>query len=559
MESLSENFISQLNEYQQKNQVSVKFEEGSAEGPSHNMRFTMRVIVDGKEFPYGCGKNKKEAKQNAAKNAVEGLKDLLGAESVSVAAGNTTSVGLGSAVESISTDVKFSHLNYTCWLNEYSQKNKLPFTAQQSTRMANQIHSSLEMPPSFTDDSRSSTPDVNYTACVNEFCQERGFVYEFKLVEKRGPSHIPEVVLNEKEYPEGTGKNKKEAKQMAAQQAWMEICDSKNEAIKSVDLLNSSNNSSDFISFRDSAAVSPSVAIASVKDFSDISTIGKGGFGRVFQARHNMDNKCYAVKIVKYTEKACREVDALADFNHTNIVRYFTSWVEDTAYKCLESYSDSGSATGSKFLYIQMELCEGDTLHAWICEKNDSKKSCLTDQRTEAAHITLQVLKAVESIHSKGLIHRDLKPLNIMFSIDGTVKVGDFGLVTSAENESEGQLLERTRHTGTRSYMSPEQATQTDYNEKVDIYALGLIYFELIWRFFTEQEKQEKWHEVRRRDFPAEFNKKFSFEHKHIERMLSECPEHRPQASELIGELDHHYTLLQQPTSASLDLKPNIV
>ncbi|TRY69840.1 hypothetical protein DNTS_012935 [Danionella cerebrum] len=533
MESLSENFISQLNEYQQKNQVSVKFEEGSAEGPSHNMRFTMRVIVDGKEFPYGCGKNKKEAKQNAAKNAVEGLKDLLGAESVSVAAGNTTSVGLGSAVESISTDVKFSHLNYTCWLNEYSQKNKLPFTAQQSTRMANQIHSSLEMPPSFTDDSRSSTPDVNYTACVNEFCQERGFVYEFKLVEKRGPSHIPD---------------------------------------KSVDLLNSSNNSSDFISFRDSAAVSPSVAIASEvgpldakpkikfqEDFSDISTIGKGGFGRVFQARHNMDNKCYAVKIVKYTEKACREVDALADFNHTNIVRYFTSWVEDTAYKCLESYSDSGSATGSKFLYIQMELCEGDTLHAWICEKNDSKKSCLTDQRTEAAHITLQVLKAVESIHSKGLIHRDLKPLNIMFSIDGTVKVGDFGLVTSAENESEGQLLERTRHTGTRSYMSPEQATQTDYNEKVDIYALGLIYFELIWRFFTEQEKQEKWHEVRRRDFPAEFNKKFSFEHKHIERMLSECPEHRPQASELIGELDHHYTLLQQPTSASLDLKPNIV
>ncbi|TRY69842.1 hypothetical protein DNTS_012935 [Danionella cerebrum] len=489
MESLSENFISQLNEYQQKNQVSVKFEEGSAEGPSHNMRFTMRVIVDGKEFPYGCGKNKKEAKQNAAKNAVEGLKDLLGAESVSVAAGNTTSVGLGSAVESISTDVKFSHLNYTCWLNEYSQKNKLPFTAQQSTRMANQIHSSLEMPPSFTDDSRSSTPDVNYTACVNEFCQERGFVYEFKLVEKRGPSHIPEFQ----------------------------------------------------------------------EDFSDISTIGKGGFGRVFQARHNMDNKCYAVKIVKYTEKACREVDALADFNHTNIVRYFTSWVEDTAYKCLESYSDSGSATGSKFLYIQMELCEGDTLHAWICEKNDSKKSCLTDQRTEAAHITLQVLKAVESIHSKGLIHRDLKPLNIMFSIDGTVKVGDFGLVTSAENESEGQLLERTRHTGTRSYMSPEQATQTDYNEKVDIYALGLIYFELIWRFFTEQEKQEKWHEVRRRDFPAEFNKKFSFEHKHIERMLSECPEHRPQASELIGELDHHYTLLQQPTSASLDLKPNIV
>ncbi|ROK15907.1 Eukaryotic translation initiation factor 2-alpha kinase 3 [Anabarilius grahami] len=204
----------------------------------------------------------------------------------------------------------------------------------------------------------------------------------------------------------------------------------------------------------------------------------------------------------------------------------------------------SGSGSGTKFLYIQMELCEGDTLRAWI-DKRNSPNERFPERKADAARISLQVLTAVEYIHSKGLIHRDLKPPNIMFGSDGGVKVGDFGLVTVAENDNDELLLERTKRTGTRNYMSPEQATQTSYDRKVDIYALGLIYFELIYNLATIHEKRKIWEDIRRRVFPLQFSRKFSFEHKLIQRMLSPSPEDRPDASELIRELDQYSTVLE--------------
>lgn len=111
------------------------------------------------------------------------------------------------------------------------------------------------------------------------------------------------------------------------------------------------------------------------------------------------------------------------------------------------------------------------------------------------------------------------QPLNIMFGKDGGVKVGDFGLVSKEERDDDGCLLERTQKVGTRSYMSPEQVChlfakftkrigdctvhrvfylhvsqrlhQKKYGRKVDIYAAGLIFFELLWRFGTASEKQK--------------------------------------------------------------------
>ncbi|XP_056088613.1 interferon-induced, double-stranded RNA-activated protein kinase-like [Rhinichthys klamathensis goyatoka] len=82
MESLSRNYISRLNEYQQKAQCTVEYEEGSTEGPSHNKTFTMRAIVNGQRFPDGTGKSKKEARQSAAKNALDGLRSSPNIESI---------------------------------------------------------------------------------------------------------------------------------------------------------------------------------------------------------------------------------------------------------------------------------------------------------------------------------------------------------------------------------------------------------------------------------------------------------------------------------------------
>ncbi|ROK15906.1 Interferon-induced, double-stranded RNA-activated protein kinase [Anabarilius grahami] len=420
MESLSGNFISLLNEYQQRTQCTVEYEEGSTEGPSHNKTFTMRAIINGQRYPDGTGKTKKEAKQSAAKNALDGIKSTHNTESTT------------SSVQNISNNMTVPHRNYTCWLNEHSQKIKLVFKASETTKMdpgnstqfctyvCKYVCGDREFPEAYgknkkeakeaaalcvyeelfktqneedensnrarrrsevaslgldrlslstADESRSSTPDHNYIAYLNEFCQKNKSVHDFKLVEKSGPSHNPEfvykVVIDGKEYPEGQGKSSKEAKQHAAQHAWTEIRDQigwttqagpfRNSAIKSEDARLSSNSSaetpskSDFVVFKDSSAVCSPMAISPIstdfsfvtkrpgpgflEDFDSINPIGKGGFGRVFKARRKLENKYYAVKIVKSREKALREVGALADFNNANIVRYYTAWEEDTTYR----------------------------------------------------------------------------------------------------------------------------------------------------------------------------------------------------------------------------------
>ncbi|KAA0718404.1 Interferon-induced, double-stranded RNA-activated protein kinase [Triplophysa tibetana] len=229
-----------------------------------------------------------------------------------------------------------------------------------------------------------------------------------------------------------------------------------------------------------------------LEDFDSISRIGKGSFGRVFKARRKLEDQYFAVKIVKNKVNAYREVSALSKLNHPNIVRYYTCWVEETAYRPDSSESNSTSellSSGSslEFLYIQMELCEGDTLRAWIYQRNSSDEVTDTERRKDAAHIFHQILQAVQYIH-KHVIHRDLKPANIMFGSEGGVKVGDFGLATAVDNDEEQQ--QRSRSTGTRLYMSPEQLTQF-YDKKVDIFALGLIYFELLWKLGTDNEKSK--------------------------------------------------------------------
>uniref|UniRef100_A0A673GKL2 non-specific serine/threonine protein kinase n=1 Tax=Sinocyclocheilus rhinocerous TaxID=307959 RepID=A0A673GKL2_9TELE len=620
MESLSGNYISQLNEYQQKTQCTVEYEEGSTDGPSHNKTFTMRAIVNGQRYPEGTGKSKKEAKLNAAKNAYDGIKNTQNTEPTT------------SSVQNTPNNMTVSQRNYICWLNEYSMKNKLLFKACESTNPGNTAqlgtyvckyvcgdrefpeaygnnkkdakeaaakcvyeellktqdaevtHNRTQMSEvasrsasldraslSFADESRSTIPDSNYIARLNDYSQRYKRALDFKLVEKRGPPHNPEfvykVVIKGKEYPEGQGKSAKEAKQHAALHAWSEINEQSGRTTQSSENDSSSQTQETSIFFfqyfpqvgpnmnvqnpaKPSGGQTSNQAMKSrfLEDFDSINPIGKGGFGRVFKARRKLENTYYAVKIVKSTKKARREVGALAKFNNVNIVRYYSCWVEDTTYRhdSSESYSlsDSGSDPGTKFLYIQMEFCEGDTLHAWIDKRNSSNVHD-PERRTEAAQINRQVLKAVEYIHKEGLIHRDLKPLNIMFSSEGTVKVGDFGLVTAAENDNDQQLLERTKRTGTRIYMSPEQANQTSYDRKVDIYALGLIYFELIWNLFTLHERKKIWDEIRSRDFPSQFSKKCNFEHKLIDRMLSPSPDERPDASELISELDRYTNILK--------------
>lgn len=153
------------------------------------------------------------------------------------------------------------------------------------------------------------------------------------------------------------------------------------------------------------------------------------------------------------------------------------------------------------------------------------KENDLNARKIETVEIWNQIIQAVHYVHLKGLIHRDLKPSNIFFALDGQIKIGDFGLVTdmsdipidpltsSSSNSSvnfelDYSIIGHKKHTqrvGTSLYMSPEQAKGQSYNYKVDIYSLGLIFFELLNYFHTETERYKVLQAIKNNKFPDDF------------------------------------------------------
>ncbi|KAF5901733.1 Z-DNA binding protein kinase, partial [Clarias magur] len=295
------------------------------------------------------------------------------------------------------------------------------------------------------------------------------------------------------------------------------------------------------------------------QSFVVIETLGRGGFGCVYKVRHKFDGKIYAVKQVVLTGKADSEAKALAHLDHPNIVRYITCWPgsenwtgernhlsntsgsssdsvifersgaeesndddydgeddEDDIPSGMESLSlnkasakTSGNYSADElspsnnraYLFIQMEFCEGGTLTSWINDRNVMHKQRET---VETNKIFYEIISGVEYIHSQKLIHRDLKPDNILFSTNGKVKIGDFGLVAVQENHSKG-AINRTVGRGTELYMSPEQGSSKKYNEKTDIFSLGLIWFEMLWKLSTYMERDKLLQNLRNQIFPEGF------------------------------------------------------
>ncbi|CAG9759267.1 unnamed protein product [Ceutorhynchus assimilis] len=187
------------------------------------------------------------------------------------------------------------------------------------------------------------------------------------------------------------------------------------------------------------------------------------------------------------------------------------------------------------YLYIQMQLCQKESLKEWL---SLNKTRELTDMRD----IFLQILDAVEYVHSKNLIHRDLKPSNIFFSLEGQIKVGDFGLAKDIENLYDLELTRRstagsykghTKDVGTTLYMSPEQSNGRIYDNKVDIYALGVILFELLVPFSTDMERIITLTDIKTQKFPSGFSDHYPAEYDLVRNMLDENPNNRLTTSEI--------------------------
>uniref|UniRef100_G3NK90 non-specific serine/threonine protein kinase n=1 Tax=Gasterosteus aculeatus aculeatus TaxID=481459 RepID=G3NK90_GASAC len=582
--------VARLNELTQKQRLVVRYEDVGSVGPDHIKTFTVRAVVNGKPYPDGVGKNKKEAKLNAAANALTVLLE----ETIDPTE-NATEASTASAAQTV-----LSQGNYMCWLNEYSQKNRMMIRAVESTQLVpnglspccccfvvgdkeypratgktkkeakeeaaklvfQQIHGiettevsndeycGTPSKETQNDDAEKAFKETNFIKIVKHHCHKTKLFHDYVLEERMGPDQSPQffckLVIDNRNYPLGEGKNVEEAKQNAARLAWSALTEQTDRDSKG-EMPNFSGKSPG----RSPSKKTTTQPLASwfTSEFDSIESLGKGSFGHVFKAEDKLLRKSFAIKIVrcKDVKKALGEVKVLSDLNHCNIVRYYSCWLEDSGYQwdSAEDSSSSSRSNGSssvKYLYIQMELCSTRTLRVWIDEKNlQNVKKSLRDskRREESLTIVQQIVSAVKYIHSKMLIHRDLKPANLLFGQDGEVKIGDFGLVTEENNDDAENILERTVYKGTPCYMAPEQKSRSStYDRKVDIFAFGLIYFELLWNISIGQERKKVMDDARNQIFPERFSSNFILEVKVIKSMLSANPEDRPEASQLKMHLE---------------------
>ena len=189
-----------------------------------------------------------------------------------------------------------------------------------------------------------------------------------------------------------------------------------------------------------------------------IGKIGAGGMSDVYKARDHILGRNVAIKVLKqefsedvnFVVKFRTEAQSAAGLEHPNIVNIY----------------DVGSESGMH--YIVMEYVEGVTLKTYI-----EKKGRLTYK--EAVSIAIQVGRGMEAAHAKNIIHRDIKPQNILISTEGKAKVTDFGIARAVSNNTISADVMGSVH-----YASPEQARNGFVNDKSDIYSLGIVMYEMV-------------------------------------------------------------------------------
>lgn len=229
--------------------------------------------------------------------------------------------------------------------------------------------------------------------------------------------------------------------------------------------------------------------------------------------------------------------DVHIDISKSGSTNYTQSRQTHSIGGTVTSSNHSTKADTTKlYLFIQMQLCRRETLKDWLISNNGKR------DRSVVLDIFDQIIGAVEYVHNQGLMHRDLKPSNIFFSVDGVIKIGDFGLVTALEDQEielySGEDAPYKRHTaqvGTQMYMSPEQINGKTYGHKVDIYSLGMILFELFYCFSTQMERVKLLLDVKRQKFPASFKNGYPTETEYISQLLSPNPVDRPSATKILN------------------------
>src|SRR3954447_11256869 len=188
--------------------------------------------------------------------------------------------------------------------------------------------------------------------------------------------------------------------------------------------------------------------------------LGEGGMGAVYKALDREVNRIVALKVIRpdlatnssIIDRFKQELVLSHQVTHRNVVRIY----------------DLGEADGMKF--ITMEYLEGTDLRSIIKERKAFPPG-------DAVEVMLQICRALEAAHAVGVIHRDLKPQNIMRDNQGRVVVMDFGLARLIESNG---MTQTGALVGTMEYMSPEQALGSSLDQRSDLFTLGLIFYELL-------------------------------------------------------------------------------
>ena len=243
-------------------------------------------------------------------------------------------------------------------------------------------------------------------------------------------------------------------------------------------------------------------------NFNELVQIGYGGYGTVYKVFHKFEKKFYAIKKVFLTEDLIlennlfNEIEIFSNFNHPNIIRYNTSWIDFDVSSIIEhnitfdSYDDTEIKSICPILFIQMELCDF-TLKEYI------NSYMLNDSLEQRIDYFKQILNGIQYLHENNIIHRDIKPANIFFCKNKDsyiVKIGDFGISKNLNKNNDlienlitndNQSLEikyLTSNIGTGIYSAPETKTRI-YTNLIDIYSLGIIFLELLIDCKTDFEK----------------------------------------------------------------------
>lgn len=260
--------------------------------------------------------------------------------------------------------------------------------------------------------------------------------------------------------------------------------------------------------------------------------LGAGGFGAVRVCKKHIDGVKYALKgcpvpddmeEIKFTLREIQTMARMPEAN--NVIRYYDAWLETTTPELQALFVDRehcpiDEETGKRIvpkyiLFMQLELCD-TSLSAWINKREPRSVDDVWD-------IFRQIVEGLCYIHKLGFIHRDLKPANVLLSIgkDGRIraKLGDLGLARSKERQHRNSVVSMaesvasmmsahmnvnhdvsvniTQCVGTLTYMAPEQMSSGRYTNKVDMYALGIVLFEMMSSFPNNNVRQMEIHALR--------------------------------------------------------------